>query len=742
MQKDDFSIEGMVCASCAQTIEKAVSNLDGVEDAVVNLATESMQVSHAEKLTATDIIQAVKDAGYDAKVSQALSQAQIAAKEQATAKRLQQKRTAMIWALVFAVLLMLVAMGPMLGLPVPHFLDSMHAPKSGALIQLLLVLPILWFGRSYLITGAKALYKRHPNMDSLVLVGSGAALIYSVVNTVNTWLTGVHYSLYYEAAGMIIALVMLGKYLEDSSKQKTNFALTSLLNLVPKKALLVLADGKTKEVSVSDLKVGDKFLVQAGQSIPVDGKVLSGQTSVDESMLTGESLPLTKTVGDQVVAGTVSQNGQITCESTRVGSQTALAQIVNLVAQAQGSKAPIARLADKISGYFVPVIMVIAFIGALAWYLTGSSLSFSLTIFVSVLVIACPCALGLATPTAIMVGTGKGASEGILFKNGTALEQAAQIQTVVLDKTGTLTQGKPSVTDVLGAAGIKTTEVLRFAASLEFYAKHPLAHAILVAAKEQANFVVKNFETLPGLGIQGEIDGKMYFLGNEKLMHQAVTTESELFLQAEQLKAAGKTVMFLGVKAQMLGVIAVQDPLKADSREAVQQLHSLGLETIMLTGDNTKTATAIAQQVGIKNVISEVLPQDKAQVIQELQEKGKHVAMVGDGINDAPALALADVGVAIGNGTDVAIDSADIVLMNSDLSSLVKALKLSQKTMLNIKENLFWAFFYNCLGIPVALGVLTFFGGPLLDPMIAAACMSLSSVSVVLNALRLNRVKF
>lgn len=458
-------------------------------------------------------------------------------------------------------------------------------------------------------------------------------------------------------------------------------------------------------------------------------------------MLTGESLPVAKSTGDLVSAGTVSQVGQLTCRATRVGSQTALSQIVALVAKAQGSKAPIARLADQIAGYFVPVIMVIATLGALAWLLTGHSLGFSLTIFVSVLVIACPCALGLATPTAIMVGTGKAAKAGILFKNGTALEQLSQVTTVVLDKTGTITQGKPTVTDVLAKPGLDPATILQLAASLEFYTKHPLAHAILQASTAET-LPVSDFETLPGRGLTAKIDGLTYFLGNHKLLvEQKLPTETPLVKQARSLTQAGKTVMFLSTEKDLLGVIAVQDPLKQDSRRAIAQLHKLGVKTVMLTGDNEKTAQAIAKQVQISEVISDVLPADKAETVLELQAKRQKVAMVGDGINDAPALANADVGVAIGNGTDVAIDSADVVLMNSDLSSLAQALLLSHKTLVNIKENLFWAFFYNCLGIPVALGVLTFFGGALLDPMIAALCMSFSSVSVVLNALRLNRVK-
>ena len=741
MEKDNFAIEGMVCASCAQTVEKAVAQLPDVSEVAVNLATESMQVEHGSQVSVQKIMQAVKNAGYAATLSNTLDQAEFEAKQAQTKARLLHKKHQTIGALIFAGALLLVAMGPMMGLAFPHFLDVMHSPKSASLIQLALVLPVLWFGKDYLITGAKALFARHPNMDSLVLMGSGAALLYSLVNTYLAVVTGHHHDLYYEAAGMIIALVMLGKYFEDLSKQKTNFALTSLLTLVPKKALLIVDEGKTKEVPVAELKVGDTFLVQAGQSIPVDGIVLAGETTVDESMLTGESLPVAKSTGDLVSAGTVSQVGQLTCRATRVGSQTALSQIVALVAKAQGSKAPIARLADQIAGYFVPVIMVIATLGALAWLLTGHSLGFSLTIFVSVLVIACPCALGLATPTAIMVGTGKAAKAGILFKNGTALEQLSQVTTVVLDKTGTITQGKPTVTDVLAKPGLDPATILQLAASLEFYTKHPLAHAILQASTAET-LPVSDFETLPGRGLTAKIDGLTYFLGNHKLLvEQKLPTETPLVKQARSLTQAGKTVMFLSTEKDLLGVIAVQDPLKQDSRRAIAQLHKLGVKTVMLTGDNEKTAQAIAKQVQISEVISDVLPADKAETVLELQAKRQKVAMVGDGINDAPALANADVGVAIGNGTDVAIDSADVVLMNSDLSSLAQALLLSHKTLVNIKENLFWAFFYNCLGIPVALGVLTFFGGALLDPMIAALCMSFSSVSVVLNALRLNRVK-
>ncbi|MFD0896513.1 heavy metal translocating P-type ATPase [Loigolactobacillus binensis] len=741
MAAEQFKIEGMVCASCAQTIEHAVSKLPGVAEANVNLAAERMQVKFAgQALAPTEIIQAVVNAGYGAELAKELTQENVEAERDEKVDKLTHQRNAMIGALIGAAVLMYVAMAGDFNLPTFHVINPMMAPVTAAIAEMILALPVLWLGRDYLLKGAKTLFKGHPNMDSLVFVGTGTAFLYSLVNTVIMIVTQVRQPLYFEASGTILALIMLGKYFEALSKQKTTTSMTALLTLVPKMADRVNSDGSVQSVPVKRLAVGDTILVKSGQTIPVDGKVLTGQTTVDESMLTGESLPITKLSGDRVIGGSTNKNGQITYQATHVGSDTALAHIVKLVSDAQGSKAPIARLADKISGVFVPVIMGIAVVGGLAWLISGQTLAFSLTIFVSVLVIACPCALGLATPTAIMVGTGLGAKHGVLFKNGAALEQLAQLDTVVLDKTGTITQGQPQVTDVLTAATSDRAEVLQLAASLEYYSDHPLASAVIDAADTQRQSVT-DFATLPGLGVSGVIAGQTIALGNQKLMQQQETATSELFTQAATLSTAGKTLIYVAKADQVIGVIGVTDPIKADSPAAIRRLQALGVTVVMLTGDNRPTAEAIAQQAGIKQVISDVLPEGKAAAIKTLQEQGHKVAMVGDGINDAPALVQAEIGVAIGNGTDVAVDSAEVILMNSDLSSLVTARELSHKTMTNIKENLFWAFFYNVLGIPVALGLLYLFGGPLLNPMIAAGAMGFSSVTVVLNALRLNRFK-
>ncbi|KRK88487.1 copper transporter ATPase [Levilactobacillus koreensis JCM 16448] len=731
MASEQFKITGMVCASCAQTVEKAVTRLNGVAQASVNLAAERMKVDFArDPLSAKEIIQAVVNAGYGAELAGAVTKASVSQDKRDKQVALRQQRLRVVWALVFAALLMVVAMGGHLGLPL-----AMLAPQVVGVGELLLALPVLWLGHDYLVTGARSLLRGNPNMDSLVFLGSGTAFVYSVVNLGRLVVTGNPQPLYFEASGMILALIMLGKYFEALSKQKTTSSMTSLLTLIPAEAQRIDAQGSVTTVPVATIQVGDQLLVKSGQAVPVDGQVIAGQTTVDESMLTGESLPVVKTVGDTVVGGSTNQNGQITYRAERVGNDTALAQIVKLVTDAQGSKAPIARLADKISGVFVPVIMGIALLGGLAWLLSGQSLAFSLTIFVSVLVIACPCALGLATPTAIMVGTGQGAKHGILFKDGAALEQLATVDHVVLDKTGTITAGQPRVTDVLGDY---QQDALQLAASLERYSDHPLAAAVLAANQRELQ-AVDDFQTLPGLGVTGSIQGRRVFLGNFNLMQQQKIT-GDLLPRAAELTADGKTVMYVAAGGQALGVIGVIDPVKPDSTAAIQRLKKAGIAVTMLTGDNRATASAIAAQVGIDDVVSEVLPQDKAAVVQRLQRSGT-VAMVGDGINDAPALVQADIGVAIGNGTDVAIESAQVILMNSDLSSLVAARTLSRKTMVNIKENLFWAFFYNLLGVPVALGLLYVFGGPLLNPMLAAAAMGFSSVTVVLNALRLNHVK-
>ena len=636
-------------------------------------------------------------------------------------------------------------MGSMVGLPLPSFLDHMKHPLVFVLSQLLLTLPAVWIGRGFYQRGFRNLIKRHPNMDSLIAVGTSAAFFYSLYSVSQVFL-GHHpfvHQLYFESVAVIIALVLLGKYLESSAKGRTSQAIQSLLELVPSQAT-VIRYGEAVTIDTEDIRVGDIIRIKPGERMPVDGLVIEGQTFVDESMMTGESIPIEKKVGDTITSATINQNGSIDYQATRVGSDTTLAQIVRLVEEAQGSKAPIAALADKISLYFVPIVLSLATLSALGWYfLAGESLSFSLSIFIAVLVIACPCALGLATPTAIMVGTGKGAENGILIKSGQALEAAYQLDTIVLDKTGTITVGKPSLTDLLPLSDFYRSDLLQLIASAEQHSEHPLAQAILEAAEEEGLDLlpVSHFEAIVGRGLSAQVEGKHLLVGNESLMEEKNIDSSAFQEQLLELSQEGKTAMFVAIDGQLAGIIAVADEMKSSSLKAVQELQSMGLKVIMLTGDREETAKAIAQKAGIQKVIAGVLPDGKATAIKNLQESGKKLAMVGDGINDAPALVQADVGIAIGSGADVAIESADVVLMHSDLQDVVKAIKLSQATIRNIKENLFWAFAYNTLGIPIAMGLLHLFGGPLLNPMLAGLAMSLSSVSVVVNALRLGRFK-
>ena len=608
-----------------------------------------------------------------------------------------------------------------------------------------MTLPAVWIGRGFYQRGFRNLIKRHPNMDSLIAVGTSAAFFYSLYSVSQVFL-GHHafvHQLYFESVAVIIALVLLGKYLESSAKGRTSQAIQSLLELVPSQAT-VIRYGEAVTIDTEDIRVGDIIRIKPGERMPVDGLVTEGQTFVDESMMTGESVPIEKKVGDTITSATINQNGSIDYQATRVGSDTTLAQIVRLVEEAQGSKAPIAALADKISLYFVPIVLSLAALSALGWYvLAGESLGFSLSIFIAVLVIACPCALGLATPTAIMVGTGKGAENGILIKSGQALEAAYQLDTIVLDKTGTITVGKPSLTDLLPLSDLSRSDLLQLIASAEQHSEHPLAQAILEAAEEEefGLLPVSHFEAIVGRGLSAQVEDRRLLVGNESLMKEKHIDSSAFQEQLLELSQEGKTAMFVAVDGQLAGILAVADEMKSSSLSAVQELQSMGLEVIMLTGDREETATAIAQKAGIQKVIAGVLPDGKAAAIKNLQEAGKKLAMVGDGINDAPALVQAAVGIAIGSGADVAIESADVVLMHSDLQDVVKAIKLSQATIRNIKENLFWAFAYNSLGIPIAMGLLHLFGGPLLNPMLAGLAMSLSSVSVVVNALRLGRFK-
>lgn len=744
-KQKEYIIEGMSCASCAMTIENAVSKIPGVDKASVNLATEIMTVEANDSVTPEDIAKVVDGVGYGARPRGKSVEEELEEKNEKKEAHLREMKRNLTISAIFAVPLLFIAMADMVGIPMPAFLSPMQSPVSYALIQLALVLPIIWLGRHFFVDGFKALSKGHPNMDSLVALGTSAAFLYSLYGTYHVLEGHAHFAmnLYYESAGVILTLITLGKYFEAVSKGKTSMAIQTLVGLAPKMAT-VLRDGQEVEVPVEEVQVGDLIRVKPGEKVPVDGVVTEGNSTVDESMLTGESIPVSKAVGDEVIGASLNKTGSFILKATKIGKDTALSQIIHLVEQAQGSKAPIAKLADKVSGVFVPIVIGLALVSGLAWYFLGQeSWVFALTITISVLVIACPCALGLATPTAIMVGTGKGAENGILLKSGEALEEANHVNMVVFDKTGTITNGTPVVTDVVTADNTDADALIRLAASLEVASEHPLGEAIVAKAKEQgaAFDEVTNFEAIPGFGIKGHVGETLVFLGNEKWMRENGLVDDAMNEKANRFAEQGKTPLYIGYNDAVQGLIVVADTVKESSARAIQTLHEMGIQVAMMTGDHERTAQAIAAEVGIDRVFSEVLPQDKADYVSKLQEEGYIVAMVGDGINDAPALAQAQVGIAIGTGTDVAIESADAVLMKSDLMDVPAMLKLSRATIRNIKENLFWAFAYNVIGIPFAMGVLHLFGGPLLNPMIAGAAMSFSSVSVVLNALRLKRWK-
>ena len=745
MEKKEYKLSGMTCASCAMTVEMAVKDLETVEDVNVNLATERLSLVPKAGFDSQQVLDAVAEAGYQAEEKGKDRPSDVNEEAAIKAQELRKKKQELLILLVTTLPLLYISMGSMIGLPLPSFLDHMAHPLVFVLSQLVLTLPAVWIGRGFYQRGFRNLIKKHPNMDSLIAVGTSAAFFYSLYSVSQVFL-GYHpfvHQLYFESVAVIITLILLGKYLESSAKGRTSQAIQSLLELVPSQAT-VIRYGEAVTIDTEDIRVGDIIRIKPGERMPVDGLVTEGHTFVDESMMTGESVPIEKKVGDTITSATINQNGSIDYQATRVGSDTTLAQIVRLVEEAQGSKAPIAALADKISLYFVPIVLSLATLSALDWYfLAGESLSFSLSIFIAVLVIACPCALGLATPTAIMVGTGKGAENGILIKSGQALEAAYQLDTIVLDKTGTITVGKPSLTDLLPLSAFNRSDLLQLIASAEQHSEHPLAQAILEAAEEEGLDLlpVSHFEAMVGRGLSAQVEDRRLLVGNESLMKEENIDSSAFQEQLLELSQEGKTAMFVAIDGQLAGILAVADEMKSSSLSAVQELQSMGLEVIMLTGDREETATAIAQKAGIKKVIAGVLPDGKATAIKNLQEAGKKLAMVGDGINDAPALVQADVGIAIGSGADVAIESADVVLMHSDLQDVVKAIKLSQATIRNIKENLFWAFAYNTLGIPIAMGLLHLFGGPLLNPMLAGLAMSLSSVSVVANALRLGRFK-
>jgi len=742
MKKETLSIAGMTCASCAKAVERSINKLSGIKEVHVNLATEKAKVVYDSSETSiAEIKEAISQAGY--KVLEINTGEQVDYERVRREKEMKTLWTKFLVAVIFAIPLLYIAMGHMLGLPIPEFIRPEMFPLNFALVQLFLVIPIIIAGYRFYTVGFSRLFRLEPNMDSLIAVGTSAAILYGLYAVFQIIQGKAEYAmnLYFESAGVIIALILLGKYLEAVTKGKTSEAIKKLMGLAPKTAI-VIYEGKEMVIPIEEVEVGDILLVKPGEKIPVDGEVVEGRTSVDESMLTGESIPVEKNPGSMVTGASINKNGTIKFRATKVGKDTTLARIIKLVEEAQGTKAPIAKMADVISGYFVPIVMAFAAIAGIAWYLSGMSVVFSLTIFIAVLVIACPCALGLATPTAIMVGTGKGAEYGVLIKGGEALETAHKIKTVVFDKTGTITEGKPKVTDIITTDIVNERELLQLSASAEQGSEHPLGEAIVNEAKDKNMelFNAESFEAIPGHGIEVVIQGKKMLLGNKKLMVDR-SIEVTLEKEADRLAGEGKTPMFVAINHKLAGIIAVADVMKPSSKRAIEVLHSMEIEVVMITGDNRRTAEAIAKQVGIDRVLAEVLPQDKANEVKKLQAEGKKVAMVGDGINDAPALAQADIGIAIGSGTDVAMESADIVLMRSDLMDVTTAIQLSKRTIRNIKQNLFWAFAYNTAGIPVAAGLLYIFGGPLLNPMIAAGAMAFSSVSVVTNALRLKRFK-
>ena len=742
MKKEEFALEGLQCAGCVSTVEKVVRDLPGVKEANVNLATEKMMVQfNPKEADVQKIMETVSLAGYQA----ILINDEEDVLEKTAMKKEKQLQSLKVRAWVsgvFAIVLLYIAMGEMIGLPLPQILQPMEHPIVFSVTQLILVTPILWVGRSYFVNGFKALIRKHPNMDSLVALGTSAAILYSVWSTIRILSGEYHYvmHLYVESAAVILAFITVGKYFETLTKGRTSQAIQSLVALSPKVAT-VIRDGKEVEVPVEELQVGEVVFVRPGEKIPVDGVILSGESFVDESMITGESVPVFKKEGSKVVGATLNTTGSFQVEVSQVGKDTTLSQIIRLVEEAQGSKAPIAAIADRVAGIFVPIVMGLSLLAGLYWGLIGGeSFEFVVTVMISVLVIACPCALGLATPTAIMVGTGFGAKRGILIKSSAALEEAGHVGVVLLDKTGTITNGKPKVVDIQVFNDYSKEEVLKVAASIEKHSEHPLGKAIVEEAEKQEFEVlpIEQFQSISGMGIQGIVDGKEVLLGNHLLLQNKEIAVDDFNTVIDEVASQGQTAMFVAIQKQVAGIIVVADTIKVTSKEAIQQMKALGLQVRMVTGDHEKTAKAIANEVGIETVYSQVLPNEKASVVQQLLDEGYQVAMVGDCINDAPALAKATVGIAIGSGVDVAIETADMVMMQDDLRLVAKTIQLSKMTMMTIKENLFWAFIYNVIGIPVAMGVLHFFGGPLLSPMIAGAAMSFSSVSVVLNALRLN----
>lgn len=747
-----FDVTGMTCSACSSHVEKSVCKLVGEGNVSVSLLTNSMQVKYDEKkISEEDIIKAVEDAGYGASVAGAPAAKKAEKKGSVVDEEIKEMKTRLIISFIFLIPLMYVSMGSMAGLPQPSFLTGHANAVSFAFTQFLMCLPIIYVNRKYFIVGYKTLWHRAPNMDSLIAVGSTAALAYGIFAIYRmsyglgagdyALVEKYHMDLYFESSVMILTLITLGKFLETRSRRKTSEAISRLTELAPETAV-VERNGVETEIPIEELNAGDIVIVKPGARIPADGIIVDGNSSVDESALTGESIPVEKTVGDKIIAASINKNGFLKFRAEKVGSETTLAQIIKLVEDASASKAPIAKLADKIAGVFVPVVMTIALVTAIAWLATGHDFEFALSCAISVLVISCPCALGLATPVAIMVGTGKGAENGILIKSAEALETLHLVKTVIMDKTGTLTEGKPVVTDIY-SIGIDENELLALAASAEKPSEHPLAGALIEDAEKKGInlFEAEDFRAVSGRGVTATVDGRKILAGNKYFMSENGIDVSVFEQKEKEYSDLGKTVLYFAGENNPLGLIAVQDVPKKTSRAAVKCLRDMGIDVIMLTGDNKRTAEAVARSLGITNVVSEVMPQDKEAVVRSVQEKGGRTAMIGDGINDAPALARADVGIAIGAGTDVAIESADIVLMKSDLMDAVTAIKLSKATIKNVKENLFWAFFYNIICIPLAAGVWFPAFGIKLSPMIGAAAMSMSSVCVVSNALRLKFFK-
>lgn len=753
--QEKYNVTGMTCAACQARVQKSVSNLTGVQECNVNLLKNSMVVTYDDKnVNSGQIIAAVEKAGYGASLQQVKgkSAAQAVSPVETAKKEYEAMRRRVIWSFVFTIPLFYISMGHMLGWPLPGVFLGTENSMVYALTLFLLVLPVAIINNKYYRMGFKTLFHGSPNMDSLIALGSGASLAYGIYALYKiAWGFGhgnlalvdqFTHDLYFEGAGTILTLITLGKFFEARAKGRTSDAINKLMNLAPKKATVV-RDGVESVIPAEEVEKGDILVVKAGESVPVDGVLLEGTGSVDESAITGESIPVDKQIGDKVIGATINQSGYFKMRADKVGDETALSQIIRLVDEATSSKAPIAKLADKVAGIFVPIVIGIALLAMVVWLICGATFEFAMTIAVSVLVVSCPCALGLATPTAIMVGTGRGASNGILIKSAEALETAHSVNVVVMDKTGTITQGKPVVTDLKCHSGVTEDQLLQIAASLEKLSEHPLARAIVAEAEKRGTQLlpVEQFEQIPGQGIKGSINELACLAGNQKLLNAEGIHDEALEQLQDQMADQGKTPLFFAAAGKLIGMVAVADVVKPTSKQAIADLQTMGIEVVMLTGDHKKTAEAIRKQVGVDRVVAEVLPQDKEREVHTLQASGKKVAMVGDGINDAPALARADVGIAIGAGTDVAMESADIVLMRNDLLDVAGAIELSKATIRNIKENLFWAFFYNIIGIPIAAGCWYTAFNLKMNPMVAALAMSFSSVFVVSNALRLRFFK-